>query len=108
MSLTRPIPKEAEDIAAMIRAEVPRPKSLPESALAGPSMASLRWPHPMFALCCPMGFLPAAENGEPSDYGCFAEGAFETEANEAIWSFGQWWDEQTDPQAAVDAVWGAR
>lgn len=96
MSITRPIPGLCSAIVDAIRNEVPRPVDLP--VLEGYS--GLRWLLD-YNECCPMGFLRAASCYLPGDrWGLpgFEDGAVE--------EFGVWWDEQSDAEAAVEAVWG--
>lgn len=93
--LTRPIPPEAMPVVEEIRSGVPRAGMPNFGGFAfrfGKSKA------------CPMGLHPEAKSICPVDYrefGCLC-------STEAVIAFGDWWDEQTDAKAAVDAVWGGR
>ena len=102
--LTREIPPEAMPVVEILRRDVPRPEELP-----GDKWPSLSWPSPYWrrcsrlGVCCPMGLHPKSLFNAPNDASVFADG--ET-TDDAVDSFGKWWDEQTDPQAAVDSIWG--
>jgi hypothetical protein len=93
MALTRPIPKQAMPIVELIRWWVPKPK---------------RRPVPYFytGIClrfkgkCPMGLLPFAEGNAP-----FKSSQCGGAPTSYIGRFAAWWDEQSDPKAAMDAVW---
>ena len=77
-----PFPEAAEPVRQKIRELVERPKELPEQAHEG----KLRWQGD-----CPYLLLPK-------------------EGHEALGEsprpFWRWWDSCTDPQEAVDTVWG--
>lgn len=104
--LTRPVPAEAMPIIELLRRDVRRPQHLPvgnplrfDMALVkrmsisgrGADVDNMGW-------SCPMGLHPEAR-GRDEPYGLpFGD------AGEAL---GDWWDEQTDAKAAVDAVWNS-
>lgn len=95
MPLTRPIPKAAYPVLRVLRRDVKRPRSLPRPY--GASGNSLR-----FLTCiCPMGLHPDAVTTSPIGKNTFPVGP----GDNAIATFGEWWDEQTDARAATDAVW---
>lgn len=100
--LTRPIPDDAQPIVAIIRYGVPRPEELPTGRWM------LRWEAARFFRgsttckeCCSLGMLSSATHPTPVGpltgiYGW----------DDAIEAFVLWHDEQHDPQALVDALWG--
>lgn len=107
MTLTRPIPALAMPVAKVIRRDVARPKRLPKLCNIpdwdGEGQA-LRW-RVSRNFSCPMGQHPLAWALAPTERREFPIPG----CNQAsIGSFGKWWDEQTDPLAAVNAVWGKR
>lgn len=93
-----PLPKQAEVIAKAIREQVPRPNELPMFYLVSDAKLKLRFNHK-----CPMGFLQNAKHVVPSSANDFI---VPPGNDEEIIAFATWWDSQTDPQAAVNAVWG--
>ena len=107
MSLTRPIPAAAMPVIRILRKEVARPRGLPH--LCSPSAIRwLRWTRrkrKQTVLCCPMGMHPKATIGTPSSMGTFLPKSYRRTTNKAVDSMANWWDEQTDAQAATDAVW---
>ena len=90
MPLTRPIPPEAMPVVERIRREVPRPERLPWPDDDNDGLLRFygqpRWP---LAGCTPSGLLPEATSPAPCEIG----------------PLDFWWDEQTDPVAATDALW---
>ena len=88
-----PIPQAAMPVVEEIRRLVPRPSGLP--APYGPYYWTgvLRFDKRY----CPLGLMPDADSPAP----CAEKGTPEE-------AFIDWWYEQTDAQAAVDAVWGTR
>ncbi len=96
MSLTRPIPKTAMPIVEVLRRDVPRPKELPKCG--DYVLHLLRWEKSY----CPMGLHPRANSKAPyfniNDFPSYPK-------IRAIQRFANWWDDQTDPRAAMDAVW---
>ena len=94
MPLTRPIPEDAMPVVEIIRREVPRPRELPVSRSNVGDL--LR-----FGTACPMGLCPKAETPTPAGQDTFG---YDVKLHE-IWAFFDWWDNESDPQAAVDAVW---
>lgn len=108
MSLTRPIPTHAKDIVEFIRWWVPKPKTPPRMVhrMAGLGARYLRFG---IKCKCPLGFSPLATEAAPGYPD--ACGLCEYPSNEwgklvfKVSSFTNWWDEQTDAKAAVEAVW---
>ena len=98
MKLTRPIPKEAAEVVKIIRKDVKRPKELPKPTCSeNGEDTHLRFNR----LVCPMGLHPNAITETPctsDDFGCDCITA-------EVAEFGEWWDEQTNAKAAVEAVW---
>lgn len=101
VSLTKPIPKLAFPVVRAIRKDVPRPNMLPISVeyRRHERPRFLRWNFK----CCPMGLHPLSTVGAPIDPSGFPVKGCEMVH---ILQFVGWWDQQTDAQAAVDAVWG--
>ena len=105
MTLTRPIPLEARPVLKVIRNSSERPAALP-----GPGdEVAMRWIIGR-DYYCPMGLCACAMRGDPVvmlDFiGNDKFGKYPDLSDDAVYEFSDWWDEQTDPQAAVDAVWG--
>lgn len=94
----RAIPKAALPVVEIIRRDVPRPEELPT---LGFENVVLRWRNKKTK--CPMGLPDASTAVAPAVGTSFAGGVC---TDTAVKAFGVWWDQQTDPQAAVDAVWG--
>ena len=90
-----PIPKSALPIAEYIRENAPRPKELPRPRHG----EGLR-----FGLFCPTGLLSEATDPTPGYRFEFLRPP-KGFSQLAIESFYKWWDSQTDPQAAMDAIW---
>ncbi len=97
--LTRPIPQDAMPVVTILRRDVERPKDLPEAL--GLNGRGLRWVDD--SETCPMGFHDQSTFWLPDDCTEFAGGIC---SNDSVGEFSDWWDMQTDPQAAVNAVWG--
>ena len=97
MSLTRPIPEAARPVVKILRRDVQRPRELP---IVCRNMTHLRWPHR--AMSCPMGLHPKSSCSSPELTEDFA---YHRTPQEGVEEFANWWDAQTDPQAAMDAVW---
>lgn len=95
------IPELAHRVIEILRRDVPRPVDLPQVENPGFVLCPmLRWGGDR----CAMGLHPKATARIPvSPEHLPGLGLFKTE----ITAFWEWWDEQADPQAAVDAVWGA-
>lgn len=95
------IPPEAMPAVLEIRDKIRRPKNLPSLIKTGPRTHRLRWTHPVFLTpCCPLGLYPGAGSAE-------ATSIYEIPSLDGACSiFWRWWDRQTDPKAAVEAVWG--
>ena len=96
-----PMPSAAAKIAAVIRAQVPRPAELP---VGMPNYEHLRWRKNGR---CPMGLLSGARTWCPT-----FERSFEPNespgTDDELQAFADWWDSlsESDAAAAVDAVWG--
>ena len=108
--LTRPIPDDALEVVALLRRDVPRPIELPvmqwaHMPLVNSSQQVLRWS--MWQnkwTCCPMGMHPCAKSPVP----CSVWSWPVCSSSMAIQVFADWWDEQTDAEAAVQAIWPQR
>lgn len=96
----RVIPAAAAPVVAAIRRNVPRPQPRDFAALTG--SVRLRC-----SGTCPQGMIPGARVRTPYRSDDF-DGRVSAEnlQTEAIRAFARWWDSQTDPEAAVAAVWG--
>jgi hypothetical protein len=94
MSLTRPIPTDAMPVVEILRRDVLRPTTLPM-----PMNGLLRWENG----CCAMGLAPRANAVCP--YNRFGFGYPNEILTYRVVYFANWFDEQTDPQATVDAIW---
>lgn len=93
------LPKAAMPAVKEIRKRIPRPNNLPSEP---PGYHVLRWTHPIsHKFCCPLGLHP-----ENVDRPTAVSITGKPGLSEACGAFWHWWDAQTDPQAAVDAVWG--
>lgn len=107
MPITRPIPDSCKAVVERIRREVPVPSEDPTMFQilsymgrpignpcprfkTGEKFSKAGW----FNGCCPLGLLPDAT--EPSPF----------PDDPAMQDFANWWDEQTDPIAAKNEVWG--
>lgn len=114
MSLTRPLPDKALPVVEEIRRAVPRPEHLPDFDAAHhdgqPFPDSiLCWRNAGGEPCCPMGLHPRAGKAMPEGESDFMVLDLDIdEAEAAVVAFRDWWDEQKDDDAAVDAVWGKR
>lgn len=100
------IPKNARPIIKVLRRDVRRPKALPRffTGLQKLCWRSRRWanpPNPSGA-CCAMGLHPKAKRAFPFFPGDFPYGVI------ALRTFAKWYDQQTDPQELVDAIWGKK
>jgi hypothetical protein len=99
MPLTREIPEAAMPVLEVLRNDVPRPKTLPSA-----KYESMRWTEDdrWGSACelCPMGMHPNAISPIPHNCSDFPDAT-----SEAIEAFYNWFDEQKDAQAAVDAIW---
>lgn len=96
MPLNTIMPRTAQKIAEILRRDVPRPTELPRQ-LGGAGGTCLRWDNG----CCPMGLHPDSNSKTPGYVGDIP-GSWGVPPS----GFAFWWDDQTDEQAAVDAVWG--
>ncbi len=90
-------PKEAEPVRRYIRDNVKRPKDLPVPDWA--DNTKLRWSEK-----CPLGLCPLATHDYPFKIGQFSSIPPFTEKQ--MEQFINFWDSATDPQYAVDQVWG--
>jgi hypothetical protein len=99
MSLTREVPRAAKPVIDFIRFWVPRPRRLPVPD-GGGALDDLR-----FYGKCPLGLLPFASNFTPTEPEDCGMGERDYHAMD---EFTCWWDEQTDPEAATEAVWPTR
>lgn len=88
MPLTREPTKAVLKVAAWIRSQVPRPKRKPKPL---PGLTRyLRWDRDSpFEACLPAEATPQRPPLLPW----------------AIMRFWEWWDDQTDPVAAMDVIW---
>ena len=91
------IPKAAQPIADYIRENVSRPVFLPTPHRSG---CCLSWEGGTYGTC-PMGLLDEAEHPLPKTIYDFHPNMF---TNDGIKYFYTWWDSQTDPQAAINAI----
>ena len=110
-------PKTAEKVRQFIREKVKRPRQLPvvnpitDGALGFLRKTRKSWKvclgagHPV--CCCPLGLVRTSTSPLPStiDQVGVADPPFDQHEMHA---FIDWWDEQTDPKKAVDAVWGRK
>jgi hypothetical protein len=96
-----PIPPEAMPVVRIIRRKVRRPATLP-SFRNGQRGGPLRFGKKPNEAYCPMGALPNAIHITPCTP---RQAGLPDGLNRAFNAFVGWWDSQTDPQAAVDAVW---
>ena len=103
--LTRAIPEGAMPVVEILRRDVPRPGYLPvgnplrfdmvlgkRTSLSGRIVDGNG-----FGWSCPMGLHPESHGRDEPCGIPFGEGGE---------AFSEWWDEQEDAKAAVDAVWG--
>ena len=97
-------PDTVAGLTQYIRNTVQRPKVLPEAMYLGEGIC-LRFGRPLFGEpFCPMGLLKEAKCGTPY-YSYEFRDDFQF-GLKTIKKFADWWDDQKDPQKAVDAVWG--
>ena len=94
------IPRAAMPVIEILRRDVPRPERLP--VLSG---GVLRWQFISQVtgsrFRCPMGLHPDALDPEPDNQFGFPA----CPSWIAITAFWEWWDNQSDARAAVDAIW---
>ena len=88
-------PKEAEAVRKYIRDNVKRPKALP----IGFCGRDFRWGNK-----CPLGMCPQAIDDTPTSICEFTE--MVPFSQKEMRYFFRWFDGLTDPQYAVDTVWG--
>ena len=100
MPLTRPMPDAALPVLAVIRERVKKPAKLPNPCYV--DSGNLRWTHSK-GFCCAMGLVPEASDtpGYSTEFDNLA-------TTEEVTAFGSWFDEQIDPQAVVDFIWGEK
>ena len=99
--LTRPIPAEAMPVVEILRRDVPRPTTLPVPCGV---RGRLAWIKKRDWHCCAMGLPRNATSlfpGTANSFGYENEGI--TDAN--VEAFADWFDEQVDAQALLDAIW---
>ena len=101
MPLTKRVPKGAKRVIAHIRDLVRKPSELPKSAVLTGIL--LHWMYKAINTC-PLGLLPGAV-GRPDRTDNLGPKSRHL-GNREIEIFFRWWDTQTDPKAAVRAVWG--
>lgn len=115
MPLTRKMPEAAYPTADAIRDAVPRPTEMPKSV--EPDGTRMRWPARVRSVsagrtngnCCPIGLHPLTGGGCSMVVPIPTEGfitKFSPYTVPGGHPFWEWWDEQTDHRAAMDAVWG--
>lgn len=89
-------------INKVIREQVPRPKRLPRATECDGTRLRF-YTTPAGYILCPMGLLPEAKSPCPTGLHNFGKPPGSEYQIIQSWV---WWDSLTDPQAAVDAVWG--
>lgn len=104
-----PFPREARPILRILRRDVPRPKSLPQSyECERLDKFVLRWTSLPMGDCCPMGLHPEAECESPVIPGEFV-GELKRPPREAVDSFAAWFDSikptLTNARAVVKFIW---
>ncbi len=107
------IPNAAMPVVEVIRRDVPRPKDLPafrgHQTLRWRKAVRKRWKKTSYlglnTSYCPMGLHRKAGNSAPTSRSGFLVDKLTTKE---IIAFAVWWDYQTNPQEAVDAVWGVK
>ena len=102
MPLTRPLPAEALPVVEEIRRRVAKPDSLPRAFLG----CCLFWPAADSSgetEACVIGLHPNSRNLCVEDREAAADLGFPLHQ---ITALRKWCDDQRDPQALVDAVWG--
>lgn len=108
MPLTRPIPRVALPVVKILRRDVNRPSCLPDLEKTRIGRA-LRWKilkNPkLLTYCCPMGMHPSAKSSYPVEFRTFP---VKTASDSSVLAFANWWDEQEDAVAAVNAIWGSK
>lgn len=97
MPLTRPIPPEAMPVVEVLRRETKRPKQLPHFTV-GYRHNSLVWTRRRCEVCA-MGLRKGSEPMPTNrrEFGACTDAA--------VVSFGEWFDEQDDAEAAVNEIW---
>jgi len=88
-----PIPDDAMPVVEILRRDVPKPKDLPKPTR---NDCWLRFCNGY----CPMGLHSEALTPAPMN-----NSEFPLATDDSRRVFEYFWDNQTDPQAAVDAVW---
>ncbi len=112
MALTKPLPEDAMPVIKVIRRDIPRPdwKKFHGNDSGGTALR-IRFNHPNpkigLRICCPMGMHEKASNNCPqTDVEFLGDAWKEVMGWGTVGTFYRWWDEQKDPEAAVQAVWG--
>lgn len=98
--LTCPIPTGAMPVVKILRRDVPRPTEAPRHIVSD----ILQWQLPGKGACCAMGLHPKSSNN-PITAWYFIQSSNRL-LDMAVRSFAWWWDQQTDGEAVVDAIWG--
>lgn len=96
---TYTFPLKAIPVRDFIRKHVPRPKELPSSIRRDNTALG-------FDLCCPVGLLPDAPSAAPASDFCRRMAIRQVCDEDGLRTFMNTWDAFTEPQKAVDAVWG--
>ena len=102
--MTYRIPRAAMPVVDLIRATVPRPRTLPVLVGDGAKGVWLRWRRRRGEYCL-MGLLPCALSRMPILLSQLPGSGL---TPKAFLAGLRMWDRWTDPQAAVDAVWGPK
>lgn len=93
------MPKVAYKARDYVMANVKRPTALPRLVEYDQTTNfGLRWDGGQHGVD-PLGLCPESPRYLPVE-------AFDTLSNDDVTDFISWWDSQTDPQDAVDQVWG--
>lgn len=107
MPITRPIPTEAQLLADALRADVPKPIMRAEDVVGQGGNAKLvrvtSGPLRTTSTESILGRHPKSQSMQPT-YAARLPIPGNTDA--IMKSFLDWWNEQTDPLAAMDAIWG--
>ena len=98
--MNTPIPAAAYPVVEILRRDVPRPTTLPDT-FAGWHGQYLRWPLNAWQNCCPMGLHRKALHHTPMN-----RSEFPLCGDDAVRAYAKWFDGETDPQWVVDQTWG--
>jgi len=125
MSLTRTIPARAMLVVEVLRRDVRRP-SVKQLRLGAKELGVLRWFSRDGESVCPVGLHPAATSKYREDIYLDPDSIYKAQwledllrpddetrlthrrIEDAFCDFLDWWDEQRDAAAAVEAVWPRR